>query len=85
MIPFAYVERWVCSVRRECLDHLIIVNERHLNVVLEEYVDYYKTRRPHQGISQKSREGSFEPVNTGTVYRRELLGGLINDYSCEAA
>jgi len=81
----AYAERWVRSVRQECLDHLIIVNERHLNSVLEEYVDYYNTRRPHQGISQKSPEGSFEPVNTGAVYRRELLGGLINDYSCEAA
>jgi putative transposase len=45
----AYAERWVRSVRQECLDHLIIVNERHLNSVLREYVSYYNTRRPHQG------------------------------------
>ena len=36
----AYAERWVRSVRQECLDHLIIVNERHLNSVLREYVHY---------------------------------------------
>ena len=81
----AYAERWVRSVRQECFDHLIIVNERHLNSVLREYVSYYNTRRPHQGLGQSSPAGSFELINTGAVYCREVLGGLINDYYREVA
>ena len=76
----AYAERWVRSARQECLDHLIIVNKRHLNSVLREYVRYYNTRRPHQGLGQCGPDGSFESVNKGATYRREVLGGLINDY-----
>ena len=81
----ANAERWVRSVRQECLDHLIIVNERHLNSVLWEYSRYYNRRRPHQGISQRCPEGLFESVHTGTTYRREVLGGLIHDYYRDVA
>jgi transposase InsO family protein len=81
----AYAERWVRSVHQECLDHLIIVNERHLNSILREYTRYYNTRRPHQRIGQKRPEGSLEPSNIGAIYRREMLGGLINDYYREVA
>lgn len=81
----AYVERWVRSARQECLDHLIIINERHLHSVLREYVDYYNTRRPHQGLGQSSPADSFASINIGKVYRREVLGGLINDYDRESA
>lgn len=49
----AYAERWVRSVREECFDKLIIVNERHLKRVMNEYVIYYNTARPHQGIEQQ--------------------------------
>ena len=49
----AYAECWVRSVRQECLDHLIIVNEQHLKSVLREYVRYYNIRRPHQGLEQR--------------------------------
>jgi putative transposase len=55
----AYSERWVRSVRQECLDPLSIVNQRHLNSVLQEYVDYYNSRRPHQGLGQQCPTGSF--------------------------
>ena len=48
----AYAERFVGSVRRECLDHMIILNENHLKKVLKEYIIYYNTMRPHQGIEQ---------------------------------
>ena len=81
----AYAERWVRTVRQECLDHLIIVNERHLNSVLREYVDYYNSRRPHQGLRQSSPAGSFASINIGKVHRGEVLGGLINDYYREVA
>jgi putative transposase len=47
----AVCERFVGSVRRECLDHLIVLNERHLHRVIKECVAYFNTTRPHQGIS----------------------------------
>jgi transposase InsO family protein len=46
----AFAERWVRSVREECLDRLIILDEHHLCKVLNEYVAYFNARRPHQGF-----------------------------------
>jgi transposase InsO family protein len=46
----AFAERWVRSVREECLDQVLIVNERHLHQVLKEYGEYYNHSRPHQGL-----------------------------------
>jgi putative transposase len=81
----AFAERWVRSVREECLDHLIILNERHLLCVLSEYVAYYNARRPPQGIDQDSPL-ELEPVSTeGPIYYRNVLGGIIRDYYREAA
>lgn len=48
----AFAERWVRTVREECLDKLLIVNQAHLRRVLREYIGYYNTARPHQGIDQ---------------------------------
>ena len=48
----AFAERWVRTVRTECLDHLLIWDERHLQRVLAEYLRYYNGRRPHQGLAQ---------------------------------
>ena len=50
----AYAERFVRSLREECLDNLLIISESHLRNVLNEYVDYYNLRRPHQGLKQQS-------------------------------
>ncbi len=50
----AIAERWVRSVREECLDRLLILNERHLYRVLNEYITYYNEARPHQGIEQQT-------------------------------
>src|SRR5215510_3729307 len=52
----AYAERWVRSVREECLDHLLIINERHLEHVLREYCQYYNQARPHQALDQQLPE-----------------------------
>jgi hypothetical protein len=49
----AYAERWVRSAREECLDRLIILNERHLHRVLSAYVAFFNRRRPHQGLDQR--------------------------------
>jgi putative transposase len=52
----AYAERWVRSVREECLDQIIVLSERHLRYVLKEYVEYFMKRRPHQGLKQQTIE-----------------------------
>jgi hypothetical protein len=76
----AYTERWVRTVRQECLDHVLIVNESHLRRVLGEFIAYYNARRPHQGIEQQSPIPRSIPVASGLVNRRSVLGGIINDY-----
>ena len=81
----AYAERWVRSVREECLDHLLIINERHLKRVLTEYSRYYNFARPHQGIEQQIPQLANYQLGQGPVKRRDMLGGLLHDYYCEAA
>ena len=81
----AYAERWVRSVREECLDHLLIINERHLDHVLSEYSQYYNRARPHQGLRQQIPESPHHQPGHGVVQRRDILGGLIHDYYREAA
>jgi putative transposase len=80
----AFAERWVRSAREECLDHLLIVSESHLRRVLTEYVGYYNSARPHQGIGQRMPVPSLvteKRVDTGdAVHHRDVLGGIIYDY-----
>ncbi len=81
----AIAERWVGSVRRECLDHLLIVNEAHLRRVLTAYVAHYNQARPHQGMEQRTSIPPAAPVGEGAISRRESLGGLLREYYREAA
>ena len=81
----AVAERWVRSVRQECLDHLLILNEAHLHRVLTTYADYYNRARPHQGLNQGTPVAPGVPPGVGPVRRRERLGGLLGDYYREAA
>jgi hypothetical protein len=76
--PFA--ERWVRSVREELLDHVLVLNEAHLRRVLQIYIDHYNSRRPHQSLDQQSPIPREEPITTGKVERRQILGGILNDY-----
>ena len=76
----AFSERWVRTVREECLDHILIINEAHLRRVLNEFLAYYNARRPHQGLGQQSPIPRGEPMTTGKVELRKILGGIINDY-----
>ena len=76
----AHAERWVRTVREECLDHILIINAEHLQRVLIEFSQYYNTSRPHQGIDQQMPIPDNIPKNTGFVQRRKVLGGIINDY-----
>ncbi len=75
----AVAERWVRSFRHECLDQLLILNQRHLTRVLKGYVHYYNAARPHQGLGQQT------PIPLSYSQRRaircrDVLGGILHDY-----
>jgi putative transposase len=76
----AFAERWVRSVREECLDHILILNEGHLHRVLREYGEYYNHARPHQGLDQAFPISGPVSNNGGLIRRRDILGCVINDY-----
>jgi putative transposase len=91
----AFAERFVLTVRSECLDHLLILNQGHLERVLRTYARHYNENHPHQGISQEI-PGSAAPTAPdstadscvhcpsdglhGPIRRRDRLGGLIHEY-----
>jgi putative transposase len=81
----AVAERWVGSVRRECLDHLLIAGEAHLRRVLRAYVAHYNQARPHRGLGLRTPLPPTERPGRGPIRRRELLGGLLREYYREAA
>ena len=81
----AVAERWIRLARTEVLDHVLIVNERHLGQVLRDYVAYHNQRRPHQGLDQQCPVPRAPASGEGVVQRRDILGGLIHDYDRVAA
>ena len=72
-------------MRRECLDHLLIVSAAHLHHVLTIYVQYYNEARPHQGLDQRPPVPQATGDGQGPVRRRDRLGGLLREYYQEAA
>jgi putative transposase len=79
----AYAERWVSTIRRECLDRMLIFGERQLVHVLTEYEIHYNTHRPHRALEQRSpiaADANRPPRAAGVVRRSQVLGGLINEY-----
>jgi transposase InsO family protein len=81
----AFAERWIRSLREECFDHLLIINERHLRRVLIEYVSFYNEARPHQGLEQQIPIPKAQGSEHGVFHRRDILGGLLHDYYRQAA
>jgi len=76
-------ERFLGSVRRECLDHVVILSERQLRRVLKEYVEIYSNRaRPHQGLGQAIPVAGSRPARNvdGKIVAFPILGGLHHDY-----
>ncbi len=84
----AYAERFIRTVRTECLDRLFIFGEAHLRRVLDTYVDQYNNERPHRGRDLHPPNGppAVVPVSpVDTVVRRDRLGGLLHEYYRKAA
>ncbi|MCH8151406.1 MAG: transposase [Planctomycetes bacterium] len=83
----AYAERFVLSIKSECLDRLLILGERHLRHVIDEYVEHYHTERNHQGLGNRliSPQAAKSRSADGPVYSRQRLGGMLNFYYQRAA
>jgi putative transposase len=86
----AYAERWVRTVRHECLDWLLIVGRGHLEQVLRVYAAHYNAHRPHWALELEPPDPppDLRVVHDGQpsrVYRRDLLGGLLHEYHRRAA
>ena len=87
----AHVERWIGTVRRECLDRLLILGRSQLEQVLRTYVRHYNRGRPHRALDLQAPDPPAAvaargdpPVPLTNLHRRELLGGLIHEYQLAA-
>jgi transposase InsO family protein len=85
----AIAERFVRTIRADCLDWLLILNRRHLEHVLRVFVDHYNRERPHRALDlrppQARSASEPEPTPCRPVHRRDRLGGLIHEYYQAAA
>jgi transposase InsO family protein len=73
----AYAERVIGSIRRECLDHVVVVGERHLLGILSKYVDYYNETRTHLSLAKDAPEWrSVQPPSQGRVVEVPRVGGV---------
>ena len=89
----AHAERWVASLRRECLDRLLILGRRHLASVVHVYAMHYNEHRPHRSLGQQpplakpapiSERASRERLRLDRLRRRDRLGGVIHEYDLAA-
>ena len=83
----AYAERFVRTVRNECLDWLLIIGRRRLEHTLRVYVDHYNRERPHRGLQLRTPVPTSRPTlaSANQIERTDLLGGLIHEYHAIAA
>ena len=81
-----YAERVIGSIRRECLDHVIVLGERHLKRILAGYLDYYHRARTHLSLEKDAPYGrAVQPCEQGRVVERSRVGGLHHEYLRMAA
>jgi putative transposase len=81
----AYAERWIRTVRAECLDWLLIIGRGHLQQVLRVYIEHYNAHRPHRALGLQPPDPAVEPAlrskdPAAQVHRRDLLDGLVHEY-----
>jgi len=82
----AYAERFVRSIKEECLRRVVPLGEGHLRLIVHEYVEHYHRERNHQGLDNQLLQRAPPPVHpNAAVRRRARLGGLLNFYRREAA
>ena len=82
----AYAERFVRSIKKECLERMILLGEHHLRRAVREYLSHYHRERNHQGLDNRLIESLPKDTPTqGPVLRRERLGGMLSYYHREAA
>jgi len=74
----AYVERAIGTIRREALDHFLLISERQIRNVVSEYVDYYNRHRPHQGIA--GIPAGSKTAGDGKIVKLPILSGLHHHY-----
>jgi putative transposase len=82
----AYAERFVRSIKHECLRHIVPLGERHLRAIVHEFVEHYHAERNHQGLGNVipfPSRGSVTAI--GRIERRQRLGGLLHFYDRKAA
>ena len=81
-----YVERVIGSIRRDCLDHVIVCNEQHLRRILRNYFDYYHSCRTHLSLNKDSPQPrSVEYAELGNIVALPRVGGLHHLYTRTAA
>ena len=82
----AYAERVIGSIQRECLNHMIVLGERHLRRILRSYMDYYNQTRTHLSLDKDAPEGCpLQPPNQGKLFQLKRVGGLHHEYVRRAA
>jgi putative transposase len=83
-----YVERFIGSIRRDCLDHVIVLNEMYLKQILTSYFEYYHNERTHSGLDKDTplaRPVQLKPVNCAKVIALPRVGGLHHRYEWRLA
>jgi transposase InsO family protein len=85
----AFAERFVLSIKSECLDRLVLLGEGHLRLAIAEFVTHYHLERHHQGLDNQliapPPVAATQANDSSPVVRRERLGGLLNSYHRRAA
>jgi putative transposase len=86
----AVCERWIGSVRRECLDRMLTLSRRHLERTMRVCIDHHNHHRPHRSLGMRPPASGRNPHavvggTPSTIKRRERLGGVINEYYAAAA
>jgi len=76
----AHIERWIKSLKSECLDHFIPVGTMHLDYLIGEYVEHYHNERPHQGLGNKPIMHAAPLSSEGEIKCYTRLGGLLRHY-----
>jgi transposase InsO family protein len=83
----AVAERWVRTVRNECLDHVLVFGRRHLEQILRGYVAHFNAERPHRSLALVPPAGAHEARGSppAEIRRRDVVSGLIHEYYAAAA